>query len=95
MKTNLTKSWRNDFLIYTSFLTTTRKSLFVYKFIIAKRCSSSFSKFNESSLPEKEYFNRHLNTEDITDADYAHAKRVCKDFETKRFRRLSWLISPK
>ena len=33
--------------------------------------------------------------EDITDADYAHAKRVCKDFETKRFRRLSWLISPK
>ena len=21
--------------------------------------------------------------EDITDADYAHAKRVCKDFETK------------
>ena len=22
--------------------------------------------------------------EDITDADYAHAKRVCKDFETKK-----------
>ena len=22
-----------------------------------------------------------LNMEDITDADYAHAKRVCKDFE--------------
>ena len=23
--------------------------------------------------------------EDITDADYAHAKRVCKDFEIKNF----------
>ena len=23
--------------------------------------------------------------EDITDADYAHAKRVCKSFETKNF----------
>ena len=27
--------------------------------------------------------------EDITDADYAHAKRVCKEFEEK-FRRISW-----
>ena len=25
----------------------------------------------------------HLNMEDITDADYTHAKRVCKDFEIK------------
>ena len=25
----------------------------------------------------------HLNMECITDADYAHAKRVCKDFEIK------------
>ena len=24
--------------------------------------------------------------EDITDADYAHAKRVCKDFEIKKLR---------
>ena len=24
-----------------------------------------------------------INMEDITDADYAHAKRVCKDFEIK------------
>ena len=23
--------------------------------------------------------------EDITDADYMHAKRVCKEFETKNF----------
>ena len=31
----------------------------------------------------KEDFYSHLNMEDITDADYAHIKRVCKDFEIK------------
>ena len=39
-------------------------------------------KFNEKSLPEKENFHS-LNMEDITDAGYMHAKRVCKDFEIK------------
>ena len=28
-----------------------------------------WEKFNETSLPEKEYFYSHLNMEDITDAD--------------------------
>ena len=42
-------------------------------------------KFNETSVPEKEYFYSHLNVEDITDADYTHAKRVSKDFEIKNF----------
>ena len=37
----------------------------------------------ETSLPEKEDFYSHLNKEDITDADYAHAKIICKDFEIK------------
>ena len=32
---------------------------------------------------EKKIFYSHLNMEDITDNDYAHAKRVCKDFEIK------------
>ena len=40
-------------------------------------------KFNETSLIEKEDFYCHLNMGDITDADYGHAKRVCKDFEIK------------
>ena len=42
-----------------------------------------WEKFNERSLPEKEDFYSHLNMEDITDADYVHAKRVCKDLEIK------------
>ena len=42
-----------------------------------------WKKFNETSLPKKEDFYSHLNMEDITDADYAYVKRVCKDFEIK------------
>ena len=42
-----------------------------------------WEKFNETSVPETEDFYSNLNMEDITDADYIHAKRVCKDFEIK------------
>ena len=43
-----------------------------------------WEQFNETSLPEKEDFYSHLNMEDITDADYVHVKRVCKDVEIKK-----------
>ena len=33
-----------------------------------------WEKFNETSFPAKEDFYSHLNMEDITDVDYAHAK---------------------
>ena len=33
-----------------------------------------WEKFNQTSLPEKEDFDSHLNIEDITDADYTHKK---------------------
>ena len=39
--------------------------------------------FNETSLPGKEDFYIHLNEKDIGNADYAHGKNVCKDFEMK------------
>ena len=38
---------------------------------------------------KKEDFYSHLTMEDITDADYTHTKRVCKDFEIKKIRRIS------
>ena len=41
---------------------------------------------NETSLSEKENFQSHLNTEDITDADYAYPKRVSKDFKINNLR---------
>ena len=42
-----------------------------------------WEKFNETTLPEKEEFYSNLDLEDFTEADYMHAKRVCKDFEIK------------
>ena len=37
-----------------------------------------WEKSNETSLLEKEEFYSNLNMEDISDADYMHAKRVYK-----------------
>ena len=42
-----------------------------------------WEKFDKTSLPEKEDFYCHLNREYITDADYTHAKKLCKDLEIK------------
>ena len=50
---------------------------------------NDWEKCSETLLPEKEDNYIHLHIEDITDADYAHAKRVCKDFEKKKFRGIS------
>ena len=43
-----------------------------------------WEKLNETSSSEKKDFYRHLNIEDITDADYMHPKRVFKNFEIKQ-----------
>ena len=40
--------------------------------------------FNGTSLPEKEDFYCHLNMEDITNADYTHAKSFCKNLKIKK-----------
>ena len=54
-----------------------RKDVYPYQYM------NDLEKFSDTSLPEKDNFYSHLNMEDITVADYFHAKRVCKDFETK------------
>ena len=41
-----------------------------------------WEKFNET-LPEKDDFYSRLNLQDIIDVDFAHIKRVCKDFKIK------------
>ena len=56
-----------------------RKGFYPYKYI------DEWEKINETSLPEKQDFYSRLNMEDITDADYGHAKRVYKDFKRKNF----------
>ena len=59
--------------------------LLVPKGVYPYQYQDDWEKFNEKSLPKKEGFNNHFNMEDLTDADYAHAKGVCKDFEIKHF----------
>ena len=47
------------------------------------RYMDDWEKINEILLPEKFDFYSHLNVKDITYADYAHAKRVWKDFKIR------------
>ena len=54
-----------------------RKGVYPYEYM------DEWEKFNGTTLLEKEEFYSNLNMEDITDADYMHAKRVYKDFEIK------------
>ena len=63
--------------------TTIRFFLFLRKDLYPYEYMDDSEKVNETSLPEKEDFYSHLIMEDITDADYAHTKIVCNDFETK------------
>ena len=60
------------------FILLLRKGIYPYEYM------DEWERFNETLL-EKEDLYSHLNTKDIIDADYAHAKRVCKDFGTKHF----------
>ena len=51
------------------------KGVYPYKYM------DDWEKFRETSLPGKEDFCSKLSMEDITDADYAYAKRICQNFE--------------
>ena len=91
------KSYRSDFSIQHKFDDKLQERFFGThkfsnhdnnKFILILRkvvClyedMDDWEKFNKTSLPEKDNFNSHLNMEDITNTDYAHAKVVCKNFE--------------
>ena len=47
-----------------------RKVVYPYEYM------DDWEKFNETSLPEKEEFYSKLDMEDITEADYMHAKSL-------------------
>ena len=51
-----------------------------------------WEKFNEILLPKKEDFYSHLNMEDITYVDYAHAKKKTKE---EKIKRVSWFVCSK
>ena len=44
---------------------------------------NDWEKFSETSLSEEEDLYSHFKMEDVTSADYAQGKRVCKYFEIK------------
>ena len=54
-----------------------QKGVYPYEYM------DDWGKFSETLLPEKVDFYSQLSMEDITDTDYAHAKRFCKDFQIK------------
>ena len=62
------------------FILLLRKGVYSYEYM------DDWEIFNAFLLPEKEDFYSHLNIEDITDPDYAQAKRICKDFKIRILR---------
>ena len=52
--------------------------LLILKDVYRYEYSDDLEKLNENEIW---WFYSHLNTEDITDADYVHAKKNCKDFK--------------
>ena len=58
-----------------------------------QKCVYPYEYMDKKSLPDKkDDFYSDLNMEDVTDADYAHTKGVCKDFEIKNLRSVSWFV---
>ena len=57
-----------------------RKGVFSYEWL------TNVAKLDQNCLPQKDQFFSRLNSNGITDADYAHAKDVWKTFEMKSMR---------
>ena len=68
--------------------------IFMQECVYSYEHMDDWEQLNGTWLPEKGDFYSHLNMEDITDADYVHAKRVCKDFEIKNLGE-PWPVSSK
>ena len=79
----LKKRFKNTFKFYNNdiikFILLLRKGFYPYVYI------DDWEEINETTLPEKEEFHSNLNMKDIANEDYMHGKRVCKDFEIKKF----------
>ena len=54
-----------------------RKGIYPYKHM------DNWKKINKTLSPLTEQFYIHLNMQNITDPDYVHTKRACKDIQIK------------
>ena len=88
-------NWKRDLRIHSSFLIMILTNLFCYKERLSIRMNTWIAGKDliKNLLPEREDFYSRLNIKDITDADYAHAKSVCKDFKIKTSG--EWFVSYK
>ena len=72
----LKKRFKNTFRLCNNdinkFILLLRKGAYPYEYM------NKWEKFNETKLPEKGEFYSNLNMEDITNADYMHAKKIVK-----------------
>ena len=68
--------WKFSNHVKNKFIFLQRKGFYPYEYI-----DKGKSKWN--IITWKRHFYSHLSMEDIIDEDYAHEKRVCKDFEVK------------
>ena len=77
----LKKRFKNTFKFSNNdinkFILLLRKGIYPYENM------DDWKKFSETSFPGKEENYSNLSMEDITNGDYMHSKRVCKDFEMK------------
>ena len=85
LKLDKEASWKNDSRIHLIFLIlvlinsfSCKEKFGVYPYL------DEWETFNETLLPKKEEFYSNLNMNDITDTNYMHAKKICKDFERKK-----------
>ena len=62
---------KNNLIVFFFFL---QQTIYPYEYMDEE---------NKTSLTEKEDFYSDSNMENITDVDYVHAKRICKDFEIR------------
>ena len=62
---------------HNKFMLLLRKGIYSYEYM------DSWQRFDEESLPDKEYFYSELNNEGITDEEYEHAQKVWKVFKIK------------
>ena len=76
---DLIKNFKNTYSFcdnnLNKFILLLRKGVYPYEYM------DSWERFNEISLPSKEYFYSHLNMEDIDDIDYRHGNNVFKVFK--------------
>ena len=77
---------KDDFINLSSYYSGDKFNLLTRKGVYPYEYMDSLEKLKESELPPKEAFYSRLNDEDISDENYAHAKKVWKTFNMKTLR---------